>query len=209
MTDYSTLVSAIRDTGVWRWWTERLPDIFQIEFSGVQLYMPPEDKNKPPSSILALRFYRPSFVGFIRRKDGSKAIPQDWPSLMREDKLDLFSVSYDEFALGDEKGLKEVVSQIESEEVHFASEGGGKNICFAFWAYTIGIRIDAQDVRPVFNAGEVDLSSIEQLHSAWWTYWQDYWKKRETPEAYPKDYACEVTIPTERFHYSKPKEEPS
>ena len=32
----------------------------------------------------------------------------------------------------------------------------------------------------------------------WWDYWKDYYDKRDTEEAYEKDYACEVTIPLKK-----------
>ena len=208
MPDYSKLVSAISDVGYWRWWAERLPDVFQVEFGGAQLYIPPEDKNKAPSSITSLRFFRPSYVSFISRKDKFLVIPDDWSRLLKEDKIEPFNITYDEFALNDAPVFQRVVSKIETESIHFQDKNGGKNIEFAFWAGIMGMKITAAEVRPVLNSGEVDLSEIETLHSAWWTYWQEYWEKREAVDALPKDYACEVTIPTGKYKYHERKKDP-
>jgi hypothetical protein len=198
MSDYSTLVSAISDVGYWRWWSERLPERFQLEFGGVQIYMPPKDKTQLPSGLLALRFLRPSSVSFIRRTGAGDGLPSDWPRQLKDEKLKPFSVSYEEFALGDDSLFDEVVGQIESEIVYFTDALGGKNVKLAFWAGNAGIRIEAAEIRPVLMSGEVPLSAIDALHENWWLYWRDYWMRRETAEALPKDYACEVTIPLEQ-----------
>lgn len=198
MTDYSTLVSAISDVGYWRLWSERLPELFQLEFGGVQIYDPPQDKTQPPSSLVALRFLRPSHVGFIRRKSDADSLPPDWPHRLKEEKIDPFGISYDQFALGDESLFSEVVDQTESEIVHFTDQSGGKEVRLAFWAGVAGMRIEAAEVRPVLMSGEVQLSTIASLHGDWWSYWREYWKKRDTPEAFPKNFACEVTIPLDQ-----------
>jgi hypothetical protein len=195
MPDYSILVSAISDVGYWRWWSEKLPEIFQMEFGGVQIYVPSEDKTKPPSGLLALKFLRPSYVSFIRRKSNTDNLPADWPQQLKEDKIAPFNVSNDEFALNDDDLFLTVVNQIDSEVIHFTNNLGGKDVKLAFWAGAVGMKIEAAEIRPILISGEVQISAIASLHGDWWTYWRDYWKKRDTAEALPKDYACEVTIP--------------
>jgi hypothetical protein len=195
MIDYSTLVSVISDVGYWRWWSERLPELFQLEFGGVQIYVPSDDKTKPPSGLLALRFLRPSRVSFIQRKIGTDGLPPDWPRQLKDEKIEPFGVSYDQFALGDDALFSQILGQTVSEQVHFTDSSGGEQVKFAFWAGVAGVRIEAADVRPVLMSGETQLSTIASLHGDWWSYWRDYWKKRETADALPVDYACEVTIP--------------
>jgi hypothetical protein len=53
------LESAISDVGCWTWWTTNLPEAFQVEFSGVQLWNPPNGEGKAPSGQIALRFRMP------------------------------------------------------------------------------------------------------------------------------------------------------
>jgi len=57
------------------------------------------------------------------------------------------------------------------------------------------MRIEAAELRLFLMSGEIQLSNVALLHSDWWSYWKEYWKKLDTTEALPKDYACEVTIP--------------
>jgi len=193
--DYSILASAISDVGYWRWWSGNLPESIQLEFGGVQLYVPPEDKSKPPSSLLALRFIRPTHVSFIQSNDFA-GLPPDWPQQLHEDKIEPFSISHEDFALGDDAAVAQIVLQKKSEIIHFNDGSGGREVKFAFWAGEIGVHIEAAELRLFLMTGEIDLSTFASMNSAWWTYWQDYWKKRDTAEAFPKDFACEVTIPT-------------
>jgi hypothetical protein len=195
MADYSTLISAISDVGYWRWWSEGLPELFQLEFGGVQIYVPPQDKAKPPTGLLALRFFGPSLVSFIRRTAAADDLPPDWPRELKEENIAPFGVSHDQFALDDETLLRQVLDQVVDEQIHFSNGSGSKDVRFAFWAGAVGVKIEAAEVRPVLMTGEVSLSTIESLHGDWWAYWRDYWKKRGTAAAFPKDFACEVTIP--------------
>ena len=34
------------------------------------------------------------------------------------------------------------------------------------------------------------IEQIKQANRKWWEYWKDYWRVRNTKEAYEKDYAC-------------------
>lgn len=196
MADYSTLVSAIADVGYWRWWTERLPGLFQLEFGGVQIYSPPATEAVAPSSLLALRFLNPSRISFLTRAAGDSPSPE-WPHLLQSDQINPPSVSHDQFALNDDRLFDEVLSQVQNEVLHFSSDLGGTEVRLAFWAGEVGIRIEAAELRPVLMSGEVDLATIVSMHGDWWSYWKEYWAKRGTSKALPSDYACEVTIPTQ------------
>jgi hypothetical protein len=70
----TALESAISDVGHWTWWTANLPDTFQVEFNGTQLWNPPLGEGKPPSGQIALRFRKPRRVYFLTLSD-SVSIP--------------------------------------------------------------------------------------------------------------------------------------
>lgn len=186
MAEYSILVSAISDVGYWRWWSEALPELFQLEFGGVQIYLPPSNQTEPPSSLLALRFLRPSRVSFIRRKNAAADLPADWPHQLKADMLDPFGVSYEEFAVGDATLFREICDQVENEIIHFADDSGGKDLLFAFWAGGVGVRIEAAEMRPILMTGEVSLATIATLHRDWWAYWRDYWNRRTPRRRCPR-----------------------
>ena len=59
----------------------------------------------------------------------------------------------------------------------------------------VGFIAGGDELKVVGNRGLYKEEDILLLSKKWWEYWKDYWKKRETNDAYEKDYACEVTIP--------------
>ena len=97
--------------------------------------------------------------------------------------------------LNDDVLFNEVVSQTKDEISHFKENSGGRDVKLAFWSGAAGMRIEAAELRLFLMSGEIQLSNVALLHSDWWSYWKEYWKKLDTTEALPKDYACEVTIP--------------
>ncbi len=192
---FDVLVSAITDIGYWRWWDEHLPESIQLEFGGVQIFDPPKDETKPPSSLLAIRCVSPSLVSFLTRK-GSTNLPNDWPQKLRQDQLEPFHFSHEgPFVLGNGVALDSVLGEVESTIKHFTTESKDSVIKMAFFAGPAGVLIEAKSIRLFLMTGEISLQQAVDMHKAWWTYWKDYWKRRETDKAYPHDPLCEVTIP--------------
>ena len=59
----------------------------------------------------------------------------------------------------------------------------------------VGFIVDGDEIKIVGKKGKYSEEEIEPLARKWWEYWKDYWRLRGTRDAFPKDYACEVTIP--------------
>jgi hypothetical protein len=74
------------------------------------------------------------------------------------------------------------------------SQGSGEAL-LGFWAGQVGFVAVAESVALLSMQGEVDLASIPELHAKWWTYWKEYWARKDTADPMPRDYACEVCIP--------------
>jgi len=195
MSDVDRFVSAIADVGRWCWWTDDLPEMFQVEFCGVQVYETPQDRSKSPPGLLALRFRKPTHVSFLGRDAGWGAPPDDWPRMLHEDRFERHLLSFDEFSLDHPERLARILGQARSEVIHFSAAGLQPAVRLAFWAGPVGLHIEAKEMRPVLFSGETDLTTIVAKHKEWWAYWREYWKKRESSDALPHDYVCEVTIP--------------
>ncbi|MEK8045774.1 hypothetical protein [Ideonella margarita] len=198
MSDYlPTLEEAISDVGYWRWWADALPDIFQVEFGGVQLHFPPHSPNHPPNSVVALRFFEPSVVAFLTEQDAQHAT-QDWRHALHEDKVEPFSVNHELFTLTSEDVLREVVSGCRIEYAYGSDIGTATEetpVLLAFRAQEVGFVVRARRMVVVAQPGELDSAQIVAAAGDWWEYWREYWRRRETDAPLPKDYACEVTIP--------------
>jgi hypothetical protein len=63
-----------------------------------------------------------------------------------------------------------------------------------------GFIAGGDDLVVVGKKGRYTEEEIENAAKRWWAYWRDYWRLRNTKDAYEKDWACEVTIPVDPGH---------
>lgn len=194
------LEEAISDVGYWTWWTAELPDIFQVEFGGTQLWNNPLDAGKPPSGQIALMLTNPTFIAFITSANISDDLPSDWPTQLHQDKLQLFNITHDNFTVSSLETLNNVVSKIADKEIIIGQDSvletvQSDDVFLAFWAGEIGLVAVAETLKIHTHEGGLTLDDVVEKHKQWWEYWRVYWARRETSDAMPKDYACEVTIP--------------
>ena len=97
------LADAISDVGYWSWWTHDLPDGFQVEFSGTQLYFPPVSSDKPPQTQIALQFQQSASISFLTRGNSTEDFA--WSQQLHDDQLESPTCSYGEFAFGSNDAL--------------------------------------------------------------------------------------------------------
>ena len=193
----TTIESAVSDVGYWRWWAEALPDAFQLEFGGVQLWSPPIQPGSPPSGIVALRFKSPSVVAFLTDEE-TDDVPSDWRQALHEDRIEPFTVHYDAFTLNSEELFTSICERCVIEFIVGAQAeltSTEPAVKLAFRAGGVGLALRAESMTVITSAGELSPSQIIEASEAWWTYWREYWDRRDTDAPLPNDYACEVTIP--------------
>jgi hypothetical protein len=192
------LADAISDVGYWSWWTEQLPDIFQIEFGGTQLYFNPTSSDLPPQTQIALQFKYPSSVNFISKSKDTDNF--QWTQDLHEDKIEPLSCSHGEFSFNNCDLTKSLLQQTTNFKTVYGNKPTTDSISFApislvFWCGDIGFAIIAKELKLLNHTGDIPLADISELNEKWWKYWRTYWDKRDTNEPMPKDYACDVTIP--------------
>jgi hypothetical protein len=197
---WEILERAISDVGYWTWWTQDFPKSFQVEFGGTQLWNPPKAPDKPPSGQLALRFIAPRSVSFLVRR-GAGDLSGDWPELLHADALEPFTINHEHFALMRPEAAREVLTAAARVETRFGAAPTPEAIgewpaVLAFFAGPAGLLVGAESLMAVSHAGEIRPEQIEPASERWWAYWKEYWRRRETASPLPRDYACEVTIPT-------------
>jgi hypothetical protein len=196
----TVLEHAIADVGVWRWWTEKLPDVVQLEFAGVQLYVPPRAPDKPPANLLAMRFVHPSHVSFLRDSQAAVALPRDWPERLRKDELDPLPLKLDAFTLSSaEQALdllgRSYVQKELLEPLEDPSQLPPHGALACFLSGPAGILVLAESFEVHTLDGPLQIEDIEPMHQAWWAYWREYWLRKDSSAPLPVDYACEVTVP--------------
>lgn len=197
------LESAISDVGYWSWW-QQAEGMLMLEFGGVQLLNPPLTQGGPPSSQLGIRFGGIKAAAFLDAADQPEDLPQDWPERLRSDELQPFSVNSGQFTLSDRSVYSDVLTAAANRRPLMGAAQslesiGDTDSFLAFWAGPVGFAVVAQDMAVGTRAGSLSPEDVLRKHAEWWEYWKQYWRLRNTAEAMPEDYACEVTIPVEEF----------
>jgi hypothetical protein len=210
MSATESLESAISDVGYWTWWTADLPNGFQIEFGGVQLWTEPDAPNKPPSSQIALQFGGPKLIAFLNQSDQPKDLPKDWPLKLQQDELSPFTITNEAFTLSSLQEVKRIFSEAASINILFGNaqvleDLNSEDAIAGFWAGPVGLIVVAAAMRPVTFSGPLTPQDVEQMHEMWWQYWKEYWSRKDTANPMPEDDACEVTIPAEEFDKMPPE----
>jgi hypothetical protein len=194
------LEEAISDVGLWSWWTANLPTIIQVEFSGTLLWNPSLREGGPPSGQIALRFLKPSFVGFLTRQYHSKEVPSDWPERLQNDQMESLTLSPEAFTLSAVAQLEGIISGASRVDALVGDVGSLQTIppdaaILGFWAGPIGLAVVAKSMGIFSHTGELSLEDVVAANQKWWEYWREYWQRKDTDDPMPEDYACEVTIP--------------
>ena len=188
------LADAISEVGSWQWWFIK-DDMIQMEFCDVLLY----DESKPEkdthtTDVLAVRFYGHTFAVFLDDLE-----EENWYEHFREDDSVLYPVDTYDLAFDDSKEAGALLNDYK-HRIPVKDFGGpetlsdAKHLLYARCG-DVGFIVGGDEIKVV---GEKRLYTEEEIETAsgkWWDYWRDYWKLRRTKDAYPKDYACEITIP--------------
>ena len=199
------LENAICDIGWWSWWTTELPKTIQIEFGGTQLYFEPSENGIPPNNQIALQFINPKSISFLSR---SKNLVENWPELLKTDKLELPNCDYENFTFLDENVMKNIIDKAELiQTIHGYSPKEDsfykEKYKLVFWAQEYGLAVNAEELKLMSQKGRIELNEVSEINNRWWNYWQKYWSLRDTENPLPMDYLCEITIPTEKFKFNQ------
>jgi len=184
------LATAISDVGYWRWWVVE-NDTCQLEFGGVQLLNGDLLCKESKSAVIALQYRKNDFLVFY-----DKLSDTDWYKKLQNDKINPFVVDYDFFIFNDFGAKNEIENEYKNKHTikEINNIGQIKNVLI-FKAGQVAVIIGGDEFRVIDQEDIVSEEKIVERNKLWWSFWKDYWQKRETTEAYNKDYVCEVTIP--------------
>ncbi len=188
------LAEAISDVGSWQWWYLD-EDMVQAEFCDVQLYDETKPDNKPHTTdVLAVRFYGHVFAVFLDNLDEA-----DWYIRLYDDDSVIYPVDTYLLAFDDRKEAELVLNNYKNR-IDIKDFRGKETLSTAkHFLYArcgdVGFIIGGDEIEVAGKKGKYTEEEIETAASKWWDYWKEYWRLRRTKDAYPKDYACEITIP--------------
>ncbi len=188
------LADAISDVGSWLWWLIK-DDMIHMEFCDIQLY----DESKPEqethtTDVLAVRFRGHSFAVFLDNLDD-----KHWAKRLRDNDSVFYPV--ETYALGFDD-IKESEELLDDYKNRFSVKdfngletlSAARHLLYAR-CQDVGFIVGGDEIEIVGKKGKYTEEEIEKASRKWWDYWKDYWKFRGTKEAYPEDYACEISIP--------------
>ena len=188
------LADAISEVGSWHWWTIK-DDMVQIQFCDILLYDESKSEKEPHTTdVLAIRFYGHAFAVFLDNLN-----EPNWYEHLQQDDSVIYPVDTYELAFDDvnEAGLllneykhRTPVKDYSGPETLLAA----RHLLYARCG-DVGLIAGGDEIKAVGNKGLYTEEEIRAASGKWWEYWKSYWKLRGTAEAYPEDYACEITIP--------------
>lgn len=171
-----TLAYAISDVGLFTWYSAELPKYAQLEFKRTMLFFEPIDPGSAPSNHIALQFGNVKSVHIYC--DPESQLPENWLELFTGDKLEAFDVDYEFFSF-EKKEIEKMVAGMSNLTKLYGEDIGGlkenEGFEIGFRAGEIAMVLYAERMRIMTHAGEVDISSIPNIHHDWWDYWKRYW----------------------------------
>ena len=186
------LADAISEVGSWHRWLIK-DDMVQVQFCDILLYDEAK-KETPTTDALAVRFCGHAFAVFLDNLD-----EENWYKRLREDVSILYPVDSYDLAFD---SIKEAASLLRDYKNKIPVKdfigpetlSAAKHLLYARCG-DVGFIIGGDEIVVLGRNGAYTEEEIETTSRKWWDYWRDYWKLRGTKDAYPNDYACEITIP--------------
>ena len=193
------LSDAISEVGAWHWWLVK-DDMVQIQFCDVLLYDNTKPEKEPHTTdVLAVRFYGHSFAVFLDNLDHDN---DNWYRLLRDDAAVLYPIDTYELAFDDLKESEALLSDYRRQSVIKDFSGvetmAAANHFLCARCGEVGFIAGGDELAVVGRNGRYTEEEIETASRKWWDYWREYWKRRGTKNAWPKDYTCEITIPVKK-----------
>lgn len=191
------LADAISDVGSWHWWYIK-DDMVHIQFCDIQLY----DESKPEkethtTDVLAVRFYNHSFAVFLDDLD-----EDNWYECLCVDDSMIYPVDTYDLIFDDRKTAESLLNDYRNRTAikNFSGSetlSGAKHLLCGRCG-KVGFIVGGDEIEVVGKKGKYTEEEIETAAGKWGDYWRDYWRRRKTKDAYPEDYACEITIPVSK-----------
>ena len=189
------LSDAISDIGVWQWW-HKDNNTIQMEFGCVQIYDDFKEEKQAHSSTIALRFNNNSFAMFLDNFENDDE--KKWFDKLYDDEIRPFDLEAYEFSFNDAKFVNEIFESYKNK--HTIKELIDEDIIstkyiLAAKCYDVAFVVGGNELEVLTHQGTLSSNDIKEGNEKWWDYWNDYWKLRNSKDAYEKDPACELTIP--------------
>ncbi len=144
-----------------------------------------------------MRFRKPRLVYFLTLSD---SFSENWPDQLQRDELEAFGVDHEAFSLTSVELCARLVAKAVSvqalvgdpDKTPLAVPG---EALLGFESWPVGLVVAAETMGVLNRHGELDQRAVLESNRQWWGYWREYWRRKDSTDPLPRDYACEVTIP--------------
>ena len=195
-TDTLNILTEALESASWQWW-EAADEIFQVEFWGALLYDETRAEKDSHTSTIALRFQGNLFAVFFDNFGDEQG--KKWYERFHDDEIEMMPVEMDQIRFDDPAfamdlfGAYANVTPMQNySDAHVFSSA--KHI-LAVKCPEAGFVVGGDAIQVIGSRGRYSEADILAAAERWWAYWRDYWRLRGTPDAYKKDWGCEITIP--------------
>lgn len=195
----NALQNAIAETGAWQWWDYQKNTV-QVEFTDVLLLDETKTGREARTSTIAIRFKGNSFLLLMDNLDVENS-DQPWYTRFYNDEIGFLDVSMDGLRFNDQDFAAELLSKYRNKinitEISADESTLSKTQFLCAECGNYAFIASGLEIHVIGNKGEYTSEELIDASEKWWEYWKEYWQKRDTDEAFERDYACEVTIPAE------------
>ena len=164
----SALSAAINDVGYWLHWEHKLPESLQIQFGGVQLFLPPAAEGEAPAGQVALRFLRPTSVSFLWHNSAPADLLPDWAERMRRDAFGPCDITRGALTMSDPDEVLALLKQarriLSATGVDPRFDGlASAPVRLAFFAGPVGLVVGAEELQLHTPSGPLELAEVPDL----------------------------------------------
>jgi len=184
---------AISTAGKWTW-MEIADDSIQLEFDNVQLHNPRLNEFKSHSSIIAIRLANNSFFKLFYNNDEDEKFEKDFLDIVYEAS---YSLNNKNFKFQDFNLLDIIKNKYEHQKDLLGDsknsiKNGEIDFVLCFTTDKVGVATGGNQIQFFNEFNSLNDAEIKKLSNKWWVYYVDYWKKKNTPQEYEHDPACET-----------------
>lgn len=191
---------ALVTTGVCYGWVDALPDYYDLDFDHAQFQFKQTRSDRAPMHFISTRFAQLKSVALLNKK---RVRRQDaWASYQQLNNSPTFvlPVQRERFSFCDPSFGQQLIRETNVVHVIKGCHPSSRRFSRAryqlvFWSDEQGIAIAADELCFITANGKLQLDQLPQYHQDWWTYWDAYWKQKDTSNPMPLDYTCDVVIP--------------
>ena len=195
------LTQSLAVTGVCYGCVDELPPHVTIDFDQAQLLFKQHRPDRAPAHYISAHFAAVKSVALLNKQRVSRRDALASIQELNESPTLVLPIQRERFACCDPTFGHQLIQ--ETNVIHVikgchpcSRQFSRAHYQLVFWLGEQGIAIAADELSFITANGRLALDQLLAVHQDWWTYWESYWKQKDTPNPMPVDHTCDVVIPS-------------